>query len=111
MENYQPTLDTAFRALADPTRRAAIARRIKGRASIKELAAPFDMGLPSFLKYVKALEAGGLISSDKAGRVRTCHLLSAQLIAVENWLNNQRTIWGGRRTARLHLPKNSTYRR
>lgn len=96
MENYQSALDTAFHALADPTRRAMIARLIEGPASVKELAEPFEMGLPSFLKHVKVLEASGLISSEKTGRVRTCHLVPTHLAAAEGWLNEQRAIWEAR---------------
>lgn len=96
MENYQSALDTAFHALADPTRRAVIARLIQGPASVKELAGPFEMGLPSFLKHVKVLENCGLISSEKIGRVRTCHLLPKRLAAAESWLSKQRAIWEGR---------------
>ncbi|MCF8478882.1 MAG: metalloregulator ArsR/SmtB family transcription factor [Rhodospirillum sp.] len=96
MENYQAALDTAFHALADPTRRAVIARLIEGSASVKELAEPFDMGLPSFLKHVKVLEASGLIGSEKIGRVRICRLVPARLIAAEDWLSEQRAVWQGR---------------
>ncbi len=96
MENYHKILDTAFHALADPTRRAVIARLIAGPASVKELASPFDMGLPSFLKHVKVLETSGLIGSEKAGRVRTCHLKPKRLAAAEDWLSEQRSIWEGR---------------
>jgi len=96
MENYQSALDTAFHALADPTRRAVIARLIEGPASVRELAAPFDMGLPSFLKHVKVLEACGLIGSEKSGRVRTCRIIPTQLAAAEDWLSEQRVIWEGR---------------
>jgi DNA-binding transcriptional ArsR family regulator len=96
MENYHSALDTAFHALADPTRRAVIARLIEGPASIKELAKPFDMGLPSFLKHVKVLEASGLVGSDKVGRVRTCHLIPTRLTIAEDWLSEQRAIWEGR---------------
>lgn len=96
MENYQKSLDTAFHAIADPTRRAVIARLIEGPAPVKELAEPFDMGLPSFLKHVRVLEASGLIGSEKVGRVRTCHLMPKRLAAAEGWLSQQRTIWEDR---------------
>lgn len=96
MENYPSALDTAFHALADPTRRAVIARLIEGPSSVKELAEPFDMGLPSFLKHLKVLEACGLIRSEKAGRVRTCRLIPTRLVAAEDWLSEQRAIWEGR---------------
>ena len=62
-------LDSIFHGLADPTRRAVIARLASGPAAVSELAAPHDMALPSFLKHLKVLEAGGWIESDKAGVV------------------------------------------
>ena len=96
MKNYHFTLDSAFHALADPTRRAVIARLIEGPASVKELAEPFEMGLPSFLKHVKVLETSGLIRSEKTGRVRTCRLIPTSLAVAEDWLNEQRAIWEGR---------------
>lgn len=96
MENHPPALDTTFHALADPTRRAVIRRLVDGPASVTELAGPFEMGLPSFLKHVKVLETCGLIRSEKAGRVRTCHLVPARLAAAEDWLSKQRAIWEGR---------------
>jgi DNA-binding transcriptional ArsR family regulator len=96
MENHQDPLDTTYRALADPTRRAVIARLISGPAAVKDLAAPFDMGLPSFLKHVKVLEDSGLIASEKRGRVRTCHLNPKRMAAAEGWLSEQRAIWEGR---------------
>ncbi|MGH6760347.1 MAG: ArsR/SmtB family transcription factor [Phyllobacterium sp.] len=96
MENYPSALDIAFHALSDPTRRAVIARLIGGPASVKELAQPFDMGLPSFLKHVKVLEASGLVGSEKAGRVRTCRLILPRLAAAEDWLSEQRAVWEGR---------------
>lgn len=96
MENYTDTLDAAYHALADPTRRAVIARLIDGPVSVKELAEPFDMGLPSFLKHVKVLESSGLIGSEKSGRVRTCRLMPKRLAEAEGWLSEQRAIWEGR---------------
>jgi DNA-binding transcriptional ArsR family regulator len=96
MANNPASLDLAFHALADPTRRAVIARLITGPASITDLAAPFDMGLPSFLKHIKVLQDSGLIRSNKTGRVRTCQVVPQQLAATENWLSQQRTLWQGR---------------
>ena len=95
MENYH-TLDAAFHALADPTRRAVVSRLTQGPASVKELAAPFDMGLPSFLKHLRVLEKDGLISSNKAGRVRTCRVNTERLAAAESWLSEQRALWQAR---------------
>jgi len=95
MANNLASLDSAFHALADPTRRAVISRLIAGPASVTELAHPFAIGLPSFMKHLKVLEDSGLISSGKAGRVRTCHLKPARLTAAEAWLAEQRKLWEG----------------
>ena len=96
MENYQSPLDAAFHALADPTRRAVLSRLMQGPAPVKELAAPFDMGLPSFMKHLRVLEADGLIRSEKTGRVRTCRVNAEKLAAAEAWLAEQRRLWQGR---------------
>jgi len=96
MENYQTALDSRFHALADPTRRAVVQRLGKGAATVSELAMPFDMALPSFMKHISVLEAAGLIASKKIGRVRTCRLRSEKLAAVEKWLGDQRAIWESR---------------
>ena len=96
MENYSPVLNDVFHALADPTRRSVIARLGSGSASIKELAEPFGLGLPSFLKHIKVLESSGLIASEKVGRVRTCKLRRGNLTAAEKWFNEQRTAWESR---------------
>lgn len=96
MENYQASLDDAFHALADPTRRSVVARLGSGSATIKQLAEPFPMGLPAFLKHIKVLERSGLIASHKVGRVRTCKLRRENLAAAEQWFDEQRTVWEGR---------------
>lgn len=96
MENYQSPLDAAFHALADPTRRAVITRLTKGPAPVKELAEPFAMGLPSFMKHLRILEKDGLISSEKIGRVRTCRVNAERLAAAEAWLSEQRELWQAR---------------
>lgn len=96
MENYQSSLDAAFHALADPTRRAVVSRLTHGPAPVKELAEPFAMGLPSFLKHLRVLEKDGLISSQKVGRVRTCRVNAERLAAAESWLAEQRALWQAR---------------
>jgi DNA-binding transcriptional ArsR family regulator len=88
--------DSIYHSLADPTRRAVIARLAAGPAPVSELAAPHRMALPSFLKHLKVLEAGGWIKSDKAGRVRTCRLRPETVKAAESWLGQQRTLWEAR---------------
>jgi DNA-binding transcriptional ArsR family regulator len=96
METYSPDLNHVFHALADPTRRAVIARLGNGSASIKDLAEPFGFGLPSFLKHIKVLESSGLIASEKVGRVRTCRLRRENLTAAEKWFEQQRAAWQSR---------------
>lgn len=93
MANYSQSLDTAFHALADPTRRAVIGRLINGSASVSELSEPFDLGLPTFLKHLKVLEDSGLITTQKTGRVRTCTLQAKRLEEVETWLTKHRKRW------------------
>lgn len=96
MGNYQASLDGAFHALADPTRRSVVARLGSGSASIKELARPFPLGLPAFLKHIKVLERSGLVASEKVGRVRTCSLRRENLAAAETWFDEQRAVWESR---------------
>ena len=89
-------LDSFFGALADPTRRAVIARLTSGPASVSDLHAPHDMALPSFLKHLNKLEAAGLVRSTKTGRTRILHIEAAPLAQAEDWLARQRHIWEGR---------------
>ena len=86
-------LDRVFQALADPTRRAVLQRLSRGTAPVSELAEPFDMALPSFLQHLKVLEGCGLVSSRKAGRVRTYQLSPQPLKAAEDWIAEQRALW------------------
>ncbi|MBY5867472.1 helix-turn-helix transcriptional regulator [Rhizobium leguminosarum bv. viciae 248] len=91
MEHYNPALDRAFHALADPTRRAVVARLARCQtATVRELANPFPMGLPAFLKHLRVLEDSGLISSVKSGRVRTCSIRPQQLADAEQWFSDRR---------------------
>jgi DNA-binding transcriptional ArsR family regulator len=90
------SLNTIFLALADPTRRAVIGRLGRGPASVTELARPFDLGLPSFLKHIRCLEDTGMIRTTKTGRTRTCTIESSGLAQAEQWLTEQRAIWEGR---------------
>lgn len=88
--------DALFHGLSDATRRAVIARLSEGAASVSELAATHDMALPSFLKHLRVLEAGGWIETEKTGRVRTCRLRSETVLEAEHWLARQRTRWEAR---------------
>src|SRR5690606_13110061 len=96
MENQPDNLDSVFQALADPTRRAVVGRLGRGPASVGELAQPFDMALPSFLKHIRLLEKSGLIRTHKEGRVRTCEIDQRTFHEVEDWLEQQKRIWEGR---------------
>lgn len=86
-------LDGVFRALGDATRLRVLERLSKGAASVKELAAPFDMALPSFLAHLGVLEHCGLVRSHKRGRVRTYELAPKRLQVAEHWLAKQRDMW------------------
>jgi len=96
MAKYQISLDPVFHALADPTRRAVVQRLGQGPATVGELAKPFDMALPSFMKHLGVLERSRLIVSRKDGRVRTCELKPEILIEAERWLDDQRKLWQDR---------------
>ena len=89
-------LETLFQALGDPTRRAMLERLARGPATVTELAAPFDMALPSFLGHVGRLEAAGLVTTAKSGRVRTVTLVPGAFTPVRGWLDDPRALWEGR---------------
>lgn len=93
MEQYQDPLDDVFTALADPTRRAVLARLGRSPASVGELAAPFRIALPSFMKHIHLLERSGLVTTSKRGRVRTVSLDRQRFAAAEGWLAGQRALW------------------
>ena len=93
-------LDGIFQALADPTRRAILARLGGGPAGVGELAKPFDMALPSFMKHIAALEQSGLIRTSKSGRARPCTIETGTFELVDGWLNQQRRLWMQVRSSR-----------
>jgi DNA-binding transcriptional ArsR family regulator len=86
-------IDTVFRALADPTRRRVLERLSQRPASVSELAAPFEMALPSFVEHLAVLEGCGLVRSQKTGRVRMYRLAPKRLRLAEDWLARQRDLW------------------
>ena len=94
-QNIAP-LDGLFLALSDPTRRAVLARLGAGPASVSNLAAPFDMALPSFMKHIRLLEDSRLIRTEKHGRIRTCRVDPTALAVAGSWIDEQRAIWGAR---------------
>ena len=96
MENNHTSLDAVFHALADPTRRAVVQRLGGGPQAVSALAAPFAIGLPAFLKHLSVLEAAGLITTEKVGRVRTCALAPGRLGLAAGWFADQQTLWATR---------------
>lgn len=86
-------LDATFAALADPTRRAILARLASGPASVMELAEPFSMSQPAISKHLKVLERAGLISRGKDAQRRPCQLEAAPLAAANDWLEGYRRFW------------------
>lgn len=93
MDNLSSDLDRTFAALADPTRRAIVARLCDGPRSVSELSEPFDIALPSLLKHVRVLERSGLVRTEKAGRVRTCRIEPGGLQATRAWLQQHIAAW------------------
>jgi DNA-binding transcriptional ArsR family regulator len=89
-------LDATFTALADPTRRAIVARLARGDATVNELAAPFDITLPGISKHLKVLERSGLISRTRHAQFRPCHLERAALDSAVGWIEENRKIWNER---------------
>ena len=86
-------LSTTFAALADPTRRAILARLSRGEATVLELAAPFDISLPAVSKHLKVLERAGLIERGREAQWRPCRLQAAPLKQVEDWVEQYRRFW------------------
>ena len=87
------TLSMTFAALADPTRRAILARLTTGEASVTELAEPFDMSLPAISKHLKVLERAGLIARTRDAQWRPCKLDAGPLKDASDWLERYREFW------------------
>jgi DNA-binding transcriptional ArsR family regulator len=86
-------LSSTFSALADPTRRAILARLASGEASVTELAEPFDMSLPAISKHLKVLERAGLILRGREAQWRPCRLEARPLKGASDWLEDYRAFW------------------
>jgi DNA-binding transcriptional ArsR family regulator len=86
-------LSTTFAALADPTRRAILARLALGQTSVTELAEPFEMSLPAISKHLKVLEHAGLIARGREAQWRPCRIEGTALKDVDNWLERYRQFW------------------
>jgi len=88
--------DNVFHALGNPTRRKVLERLSVGPATVSELAAPFDMQLPSFVQHLSVLEQSRLVKSNKRGRVRTYEIAPERFKVVEDWLAARRRLWEAR---------------
>src|SRR6476659_4366347 len=91
-----PAADAVFHALSNPTRRKVVERLSVGPATVSELAASFDMQLPSFVQHLSVLEQSRLVRSKKRGRVRTYEITPERLKVAEDWLTAQRRMWEAR---------------
>ena len=89
-------LSETFAALADPTRRAILARLALGESSVNELAEPFDMSLPAISKHLKVLERAGLISRGREAQYRPARLEPEALMSIDEWLERYRKLWNDR---------------
>ena len=87
------SLSTTFAALADPTRRAILARLSSGEATVTELAEPFDLSLPAISKHLKVLQRAGLIAQGRKAQWRPCRLEAGPLKDVTEWLEHYRRFW------------------
>lgn len=96
MAKHEHDLSGLFHALADPTRRAMLARLAQGPAAVTALAGPTGLRLPTVLRHLAVLEAAGLVVTAKDGRVRTCALVPEALSPPRDWLDAQRAVWEAR---------------
>src|SRR5271167_3972801 len=88
-------LDQTFNALADPTRRAILARLARGEATVGELAEPFDISLPAISRHLRVLKEAALISNKRQGKHRRCRLRPESLAGAQEWLDFHRRFWSG----------------
>jgi DNA-binding transcriptional ArsR family regulator len=96
MVDTTDTLSPIFAALADPTRRAMVARLAEGEATVTELAAPFDMSLPAISKHLKVLQRAGLVEQGRQAQWRPCRLKPEPLRDIASWLERYRAFLGER---------------
>jgi DNA-binding transcriptional ArsR family regulator len=87
---YYDSLDLMFHALGDPSRRTMVERLARGPAAVTELARPFDMSLPTVVQHLGVLDAAGIVTSTKVGRVRTYQLAPEALTPAAEWITRQR---------------------
>jgi len=93
MSKKKPDIDRIFRALGDPTRRAMVERLSRGPVSVSQLAEPLDITLAAVVQHLQVLEASALVRTEKLGRVRTCCIDPAGLLALDKWSSARRSPW------------------
>jgi DNA-binding transcriptional ArsR family regulator len=93
MQNTSDPLSTTFQALADPTRRAILARLAQGEASVSDLAEPFEISLPAISRHLKVLEQAGLVSRTREAQWRPCQLKAGPLKEAAGWIDHYRRFW------------------
>ena len=99
----QDSLTAVFSALADPTRRAILVRLTQGDASVGELAAPFDLSLPTVSRHIGVLESAGLVVRERDAQWRRCHFQREPLMAAAEWIDRYVAFWDGRLDALAKL--------
>ncbi len=87
------TIDLVFHALGDPTRRTILDKLGEGPLSVSRLASPLDITLTAVVQHLQVLEEGGLVRTEKVGRVRTCRIETAGFSVLEQWIRDRRTVW------------------
>src|SRR4051812_45907489 len=95
-QQQQDQLTAVFSALADPTRRAILARLSEGDASVGELAEPFHLSLPTVSRHINVLEGAGLLVRERDAQWRRCHLQAEPLMAASEWIGRYVAFWEGR---------------
>jgi DNA-binding transcriptional ArsR family regulator len=93
MKKGKPDVDRIFHALGDPTRRALLEKLSQGPVSVSRLAEPLSITLAAVVQHLQVLEEGGLVKTEKLGRVRTCQIDPAGLSVAAQWLADRRTVW------------------
>ncbi len=93
MLKYQEPVEQMFHALGDPTRRSIVEQLSRGSASVSELAAPLRISLPAVVQHLHVLEASGLVTTTKVGRVRHCEVAPTAMREAERWIAERRTEW------------------
>jgi len=89
----QVTIDQVFHAFGDPTRRKLVERLSQGPASVSDLAQPLGISLAAVVQHLQVLERSGIVRTQKAGRVRTCHIEPAGFTIVTDWIAERRSLW------------------